>query len=194
VKTLVRSARRDPSEARAILFPHDAGCFQRIRASVTRTDANFVVRHEVTPMPSSWWLLSAAVLVSCNGCMRAPVEHTVRKVTTEDVRRDTEKAVDTATRAAAQAKEDFETRLKAGLAEMEEKIERLREKGDALKDEAKTRWREKMADLEAKQRVARDKLEEVRESTTEAWGHVEKGAQAAWENVRKALQEAAEEF
>jgi uncharacterized NAD(P)/FAD-binding protein YdhS len=113
--------------------------------------------------------------------MQAPVEHTVRKVTTEDVRRDTEQAVDTATRAAWQAKEDFETRLKDSLAEMEEEIERLREKGDALKDEAKTRWKKKMADLEAKQRVARDKL-------------LEKGAQAAWEDVRKALQEAAAEF
>lgn len=173
---------------------HDAGCFQRVHAHVPRTDTIFIVRHEVTPMPRSWWLLSAAVLVSCNGCMEAPVEHTVRKVTTEDVRRDTEKAVDTATRAAAQAKEDFETRLKASLAEMEEEIERLREKGDALKDEAKTRWKEKMADLEAKQKVARDKLDEVRTSTAEAWEHVEKGAQAAWEDVRKALQEAAQEF
>jgi len=120
-------------------------------------------------MPRSWWLLSAAVLVSCNGCTQAPVEHTVRKVTTEDVRRDTEKAVDTATRAAAQSKEDFETRLKA-------------------------RWKEKMADLEAKQKIASEKLDEVRTSTGEAWGHLEKGAQAAWEDVRKALQEAAKEF
>lgn len=145
-------------------------------------------------MPRSWWLLSAAVLVSCNGCMQAPVEHAARKVTTEDVRRDTEKAVDTASRAAAQAKEEFETRFKASVAEMEEEIERLRDKGLALKDEAKTRWKEKMADLEAKQRVARDKLDELRKSTGEAWGHLEKGAQAAWEDVRKAFQEAAKEF
>lgn len=54
-------------------------------------------------MPRSWWLLGAAVLVPCNGCMEARVEHTVRKVTTEDVRRDAEKAVDTSARAAAQA-------------------------------------------------------------------------------------------
>jgi chromosome segregation ATPase len=126
--------------------------------------------------------------------MEAPVEHTVRKVTTEDVRRDTEKAVDTAARAAAQAKEDFESRLKASLAEMEEQTERLHEKGRALKDEAKTRWNEKMAELEAKQKVARDKLDELRTSTGEAWGHVEKGAQAAWDDVRKAFQEAAKEF
>jgi hypothetical protein len=145
-------------------------------------------------MPRSWWLLSAAVLVSCNGCMQAPVEHTVRKVTTEDVRRDTEKAVDTATRAAAQAKEDIETRLKDSLAEMEEEIEGLREKGHALKDEAKARWKEKMADLDAKQKVAREKVGELRKSTGEAWGHLEQGAQAAWDDVRKAFQEAAKEF
>jgi hypothetical protein len=47
-------------------------------------------------MLRSSWLLSAAILVSCAGCAEAPVEHTVRKVTAEDVRRDTEKAVDTA--------------------------------------------------------------------------------------------------
>ena len=46
-------------------------------------------------------LLSAAVLVSCAGCAEPPVEHTVRKVTAEDVRRDTEKAADTATTADA---------------------------------------------------------------------------------------------
>jgi hypothetical protein len=145
-------------------------------------------------MLRSSWLLSAAMMVSCAGCAEAPVEHTVRKVTAEDVRRDTEKAADTATRAATQAKEDFEMRLKAGLAEMEKEIDRLHEKGDALKDEAKARWAEKMADLEAKQQVARDKLVEVRKSTGEAWGHMEKGAQAAWDDVRTAFQEAAKEF
>ena len=63
-----------------------------------------------------------------------------------------------------------------------------------MKDEAKARWTEKMADLEAKQQVARDKLGEVRKSTGEAWRHMEKGAQAAWDDVRKAFQEAAKEF
>jgi len=145
-------------------------------------------------MTRSWWLLGAAVLVPCNGCMEAPVKHTVRKVTTEDVRHDAEKAVDTSARAAAQAKEDFEMRLKASLAEMEKEIDRLHEKGHALKDEAKARWAEKMADLEAKQQVARDQLDEVRKSTGEAWEHMEKGAQAAWDDVRKALQDAGKEF
>jgi len=150
----------------------------------------------------SWLLLSAAVLFAGSGCTKAPVEHTVRKipseipseVSTEDVRRDTEKAVDAAKDAAVQAKKDFELRLKAGLAEMEVEIAKLHEKGYALKEEAGTRWNEKMADLKSKQKVARDKLDELGTSTGEAWGHLEKGAQAAWDDVRQAFREAAKEF
>jgi hypothetical protein len=142
----------------------------------------------------SWWLLSAAVLFNGSGCTRAPVEHTVRKVSTENVRRDTEKAVDTAKDAAVQAKEDFEMRLKAGLVEMEVAIAKLHEKGHALKDKASTQWNEKMADLKAKQKVARDKLDELRTSTGDAWDHLEKGAQSAWDDVREAFQEASKEF
>ena len=157
----------------------------------------------------SWWLLSAAVFFAGSGCTQAPVEHTVRKipsevpseVSTETVRRDAEKAVGTAKdtaveakAAAVQAKKDFELRLKTGLAEMEVEIAKLHEKGHALKDEAGTRWNDKMAELKAKQKVASDKLDELGTSTGEAWGHLEKGAQAAWDDVRKAFREAAKEF
>ena len=145
-------------------------------------------------MLRSLWLLSAAVLVSCAGCAEPPVEHTVRKVTAEDVRRDTEKAADTATKAATQAKEEFETRLKSGLADIDIEIAKLREKGLALKEEAKSRWNERMADLKAKQEVARKKVDELGTSTGEAWGQLEKGAQAAWDDLQKAFQEASKEF
>ena len=145
-------------------------------------------------MLRSLWLLSAAVLVSCAGCAEPPVEHTVRKVTVEDVRRDTEKAADTATKAATQAKEDLEMRLKSGLAAMDIEITKLREKGLALKDEAKTRWNERMADLKAKQEAARKKLDELGTSTGEAWDRLEKSAQSAWDDLQKAVQEAAKEF
>jgi hypothetical protein len=140
------------------------------------------------------WLLSAAVLASCAGCAEPPVEHTVRKVTAEDLRRDTEKAADTATKAAAQAKEEYEMRLKSGLADMDSEIAKLHEKGLALKDEAKTRWNEKMADLKAKQEAARKKVDELGKSTGEAWGRLEKGAQSAWDDLQKAFKEASEEF
>ena len=145
-------------------------------------------------MLRSSWLRSAAVLVSCAGCAEPPVEHTVRKVTVEDVRRDTEKAADTATKAATQAKEEFEARLKSGLANMDIEIAKLHEKGLALKDEAKARWNERMADLKAKQEAARKKVDELGEATGEAWGHLEKGAQSAWDDLQAAVQNAAKEF
>lgn len=146
---------------------------------------------------SSWlpsWLLGAAILLSCAGCVEPPVEHTVRKVTADDVRRDTEKAVDTAAKAAAQAKEEFEVRLKSGLADVDAEIAKLREKGLSLKDEAKTRWNERMVDLEAKQEAARKQLDELGRSTGEAWDRLEKAAQTAWDDLQKAFQEASKEF
>jgi Skp family chaperone for outer membrane proteins len=141
-------------------------------------------------------LLSAAVVASFgfSGCAQPPVEHTVRKVAPEDVQRDTAKAVDTVTKAATQAKEDLETRLKSSLADMDAEITKLQEKGLALKDEAKARWNEKMADLKTKQEAARKKVEELGKSTGEAWERLEAGAQAAWDDVQKAFQEASKEF
>ena len=145
-------------------------------------------------MPRSSWSLCTAVLVSSTGCTPPPAEHTVRKVIPEDVERDTAKAMDTVTKAATQAKEDFEMRLKSGLADMDAGIAKLQEKGLALKDEAKARWTEKMADLKAKQEAARKEVEELGKSTGEAWERVEKGAQAAWDDLQKAFQEASKEF
>jgi Skp family chaperone for outer membrane proteins len=147
-------------------------------------------------MLRSSWLFSAALVASCSfsGCAQPPVEHTVRKVAPEDVQRDTAKAVDTVTKAATQAKEDLETRLKSSLADMDAEITKLQEKGLALKDEAKARWNEKMADLKTKQEAARKKVEELGKSTGEAWDRLEAGAQAAWDDVQKAFQEASKEF
>ena len=142
----------------------------------------------------SLMLLGAVVLLNGSGCTEAPVEHTVRKVTIDDVRRDADTAVDTATAAVVQAKKDFEVRFKTSLAEMEVEIAKLHEKGVALKDEAGVRWSEKMAELKAKQKVALEKLDEIGTSTGEAWVRMEKGAQSALDDLRKAFQEAAKEF
>ena len=142
----------------------------------------------------SWLLLSAACVLNVSGCTKAPVEHTVRKVTIDDVRRDADTAVDTATAAAVQAKKDFEVRFRTGLTEIEAEIAKLHEKGVALKDEAGVRWSEKMAELKAKQKAAHEKLDELGASTGEAWGRMEKGAQSALDDLRKAFHEAAKEF
>jgi hypothetical protein len=142
----------------------------------------------------SWMLLGAAVLLNGSGCTEAPVEHTVRKVTIDDVRRDADTAVDTATAAVVEAKKDFEVRFKTSLTELEAEIAKLYEKGVALKDEVGVRWSEKMAELKVKQKVAREKLDEISTATGEAWVRMEKGAQSALDDLRKAFQEAVKEF
>ena len=145
-------------------------------------------------MHRSSWLFRAAVLLFCAGCAEPPVEHTARKVTAEDVRRDTEKAVETAEPAAVRAREELEIRLISRLADMEAEITKLHEKGLVLKDEAKARWNDKMAHLKAKHEAARKKLDELGRSTGEAWERLEKGAQSAWDDLQKAFKEASDEF
>jgi len=140
-------------------------------------------------------VLSVAVLLIGGGCTQPPVEHTVRKVPVDEVRGDTEKAGEAANHVGEkEEKEDFERRLKARLTGIEAEIASLHERGLALKDEARTRWNDTMTDLKAKQKVAHEKLDELVKSTGEAWGHLEKGAQAAWDDLREAVQKAAKEF
>jgi len=147
-------------------------------------------------MLRSSWLVSAAAVAffTASGCSQPPVEHTVDKVTAEDVRRDTSKAVDTATMAATQVKEEFAMRLKSKLADMDTEIAKLHEKGLALKDEARTRWDATMADLKAKRDALRKQADELGQSTGAAWERLEEGAQSAWDDLQKAYQEASKEF
>ena len=146
-------------------------------------------------------LLMLGGLLAASGCEpksadRTPVDRTPGpgKVTSDDVRRDARKAVDTATDYSQQAKEEFQKKLEARLKDLDAEIAELREKGSDLSDEAKADWDRKMAALEAKREAAHAKLAEVGESSAEAWKDVQQGAQSAWDELEKAFQDAAREF
>jgi TolA-binding protein len=128
------------------------------------------------------------------GCEQKPVNQTPGKVTSEDVRRDAGQAVETAGEYSQQAKDEFQTKLEAQLAELDGRIAKLREKSADLKDEAKVNWDKTMADLETKREAARVKLAEVGQSSGEAWKDVQKGAQAAWDDLDKAFRDASTKF
>lgn len=128
------------------------------------------------------------------GCEPKPRDHTPGKVTSEDVRRDAGQAVETATEYSQQAKDEFQKKLDAQLAELDGRIAKLREKSVDLKDEAKVNWDKTMADLETKRDAVRSKLAEVGQSSGEAWKDVQKGAQAAWEDLDKAFRDASAKF
>ena len=115
-----------------------------------------------------WMVLLPGLLVAI-GCEQKPAGPTPGKVTSEDVRRDAGKAVDTAAEFSRQTKEEFQQKLEAQLKALDAEIAKLREKGSDLKDKAKIDRDRKMADLETKRVAARAKLAEVSHSSAEAW-------------------------
>lgn len=139
-------------------------------------------------------LLILVGLLTASGCDSKPAETKPGKVTSEDVRRDAGKAVDTAVEFSQQAKVEFQKRLDLPLKELDAEIAMLRERGNNLKDEAKADWDKKMADLETKREAASAKLAEVGHSSAEAWKDIQSGAQAAWDDLDKAFREASREF
>ena len=137
-------------------------------------------------------MLSVVLIVS--GCEPKRADQTPGKVTSEDVRRDVGKALDTTGKSAEQTKEDFQRSLNARLNELEAEIAKLREKGKEFKDENKSSWDRVLADLETKREAARVKLDDIGHSSAEAWRDIQKGAQAAWDDLDKAFHEASNKF
>jgi TolA-binding protein len=139
-------------------------------------------------------LVMLAGLLAASGCESKPAEPKPGKVTSEDVRRDAGKAVETAAEFSQETKEEFQKKLDLRLKELDAEIAKLREKGSDLKDEAKANWDKKIADLETKREAASAKLKEIGHSSAEAWKDIQKGAQAAWDDLDKAFREASREF
>ena len=141
-------------------------------------------------MRRSVLLLILVGLLTTGGCGQEPAEPKPGKVTSEDVRRDAGKALETAGEFSQQTKEEFQKKLESRLKELDAEIAKLREKGNDLKDQAKADWEKKMADLETKRQAASAKLTEIGNSSAEAWKDIQAGAQAAWDDLDKAFREA----
>lgn len=85
-------------------------------------------------------------VLTTGGCEQTPRELSPDKVTSDDVRRDVGKAVETAAEFSLQAKEDFQHSLEARLKDLDAEIAKLREKGADLKDQAAATFEKKMAE------------------------------------------------
>lgn len=144
-------------------------------------------------MYRSLWLFVCMGLLA-SGCEQRATDSAPGKVTSEDVRRDAAKALDTAAEFSQQTKDEFQKTLELRLKDLDAEIIKLREKGRDLKDQAKISWEAKMGELETKRAVVGAKLNEIGNSSAEAWKDVQAGTQAAWEDLEKAFQEAAREF
>jgi hypothetical protein len=149
-------------------------------------------KHTVLASWSTGALVIAAVLTACGEKHAAAAS--VGTITSEDVRHDVGQAVNTAGKYSWQKKDEFEKALAAGLADLDAKIDKLREKGRNLTGQAKADWDRTMADLETTRVAARAKLVEVRSSSEQAWKDTQQGAQSAWHDLDNAFQAASREF
>lgn len=132
--------------------------------------------------------------MSAGGCEQKRIDQAPGKITSEDVRRDAAKALNTAAEFSQQTKEEFQKSLELRLKDLDAEIVKLREKGRDLKDQAKINWEARLADLETKRAAVSAKLTEVGNSSGEAWKDIQTGALAAWEELEKSFHEAAREF
>jgi len=115
-------------------------------------------------------------------------------VATDDIRRDANRAVETAAEWSIQTRDSFQKGLEVRLQDIDEQMVKLRKKGADLQESAKVKWNKNMVEFEAKRDAAQAKLDEVGKSSAEAWKDIQKGAQAAWEDVDKSFRNATTEF
>lgn len=140
------------------------------------------------------WIVMLSVLLMNTGCEQQPAAPTAGKVTSDDVRRDAGKTIDSAVKLSQQTKEEFQKSLEARLKDVDTEIDALRAKGRDLVGEAKVTWEQKMAELEPKREAARAKLAELGDVSADAWESFRQGAQSAWADLDKSFHEAAREL
>lgn len=125
-------------------------------------------------------LVSVWVFVSC-GQREEPVEppaaveeaseETGQKgeVTAEDVKREAEEALETATTYTAQQRQAYQAKMEAKLEEFGRRIDELKAEAEAKKPEVEARLQEEIKQLEQKREAAREKLDELRSASEKAW-------------------------
>jgi len=131
-------------------------------------------------------------LVGCDN--RTYEMSTPGTVTTDDIRRDANRAVETAAEWSIQTRDSFQKDLEVRLQDIDEQMVKLRKKGADLQESAKVKWDKNMVEFKSKRDAAQAKLNEVGKSSAEAWKDVQKGAQAAWEDLDKSFRNATAEF
>ncbi|HLA83293.1 MAG TPA: hypothetical protein VJL29_00750 [Thermoguttaceae bacterium] len=139
-------------------------------------------------------ILLLAGLFAVPACEKKPGDRPPGKTTSEDVRRVTDRAVETAAENVRQIKEEYQKKLDARLKELDAEITTLRAKGRELKEEAKANWEQKMDDLKAKHDAVRAKLAEIDSASEEDWEDVQQEAQSAWDELEKAFRDATREL
>jgi len=124
--------------------------------------------------------LSFLMLASCSR-----KETPKSQVTPEDVKRDTQKAMQTTEAYAQRQKEEYQKKAEAELNELDHRIDELKAKTEKAGAKAKAAMDQQMAELRKQQEVARQKLEELKGASTSTWEETRKKLDAAIEELKR---------
>lgn len=135
----------------------------------------------------SMLVLTLALALVLYGTSRAAEEG---KVTSEDFKKQTEKALETAKELTAQQKEEYQKKVQAQIEDLTRHIAEINAKAKTLRKEASAQFEAATAELKKKQEAAQQKLKELQSSTGKAWDGVKTGLDSAMDELMKTYQSA----
>jgi TolA-binding protein len=137
-----------------------------------------------------------AFLLACGDQEEA--EKPKAEVTSEDVKKETREAMETAQAYTQQQKEEYLQRMNAKLEEVNQEIQELTAKTQSqlleMKEDAKAELNKDIEALRSRQQEMTQKLEELKSASGSAWDDIKSGMDAAMEDLNQALARARSHF
>jgi TolA-binding protein len=109
------------------------------------------------------------------------------KVSFEDVKKQTQEAVETAVQFAKQERDEFIQKAQKDLDALNGKLEELKKQAQGETGEAKDKMDRQIKNLQEQQQVAEKKLSNLKSATGDAWKDLKTGTEAAIDSIRKSF-------
>ena len=91
-------------------------------------------------------------------------------------------------------KEEYESRLKYQMLELDAKTEELKGKAANATESVKREFDKDMSELARQKAVLKEKLESVKSSSAAAWEDTKAGTESAWDSVKRTYERARTRF
>jgi hypothetical protein len=121
-------------------------------------------------------------------------ESTETGVTSEDVKKETKEAYETALEYSKQRKEEILRQMQAKLDQYKQNIEKLKIKTELMGQGLKADFDRRVDELQAKQAAAEEKLSELKSSSGKAWSEIKEGLDQAMLDLEQAYVDAHSQF
>jgi Skp family chaperone for outer membrane proteins len=129
--------------------------------------------------------------LTLTGC---PQPTATKKITTEDVRRETKEAAQTGKEFLAQKKAEYQKELDKKLDEMNVELKKWQEKAEKASGDAKAEMEKQVKDLQAQRDALAAKAKDFANDTGEAWEEVKKGLEKSWTELKEAFDKASDKY